>query len=53
VAKKAIKEKDLIEFLHSAGCREITKEDKRAEWYKKAAQEPPCLKMACKQKIHQ
>lgn len=36
MAKKVIKEKELVEFLHAAGCREITESDKRSAWYKKA-----------------
>jgi len=52
MAKKAIKEKDLAEFLHAAGCREITEKDKETDWYKKASKKPACLKTAHKEKIH-
>ena len=52
MAKKAIKEKDLVEFLSAAGCREIKREDKGTEWYKKASKKPSCLKTAHKEKMH-
>jgi len=52
MAKKAIKEKELMEFLHAAGCREITKKDKSTAWYKKASKKPACLKAVQKEKLH-
>jgi hypothetical protein len=52
MAKKAVKEKELLEFLHAAGCREITENDRHSEWYKKASKKPSCLKAALKEKIH-
>lgn len=52
MAKKTIREKELIEFLHAAGCREITENDKSTAWYKKASKKPVCLKTAHKEKTH-
>jgi len=52
MAKKAIKEKELLEFLHAAGCREVTENDKSTEWYKKASKKPSCLKAVQKEKLH-
>lgn len=52
MAKKAIKEKELIEFLHASGCREITEKDKNTDWYKKASKKPACLNAVHKAKLH-
>jgi hypothetical protein len=52
MAKKAVREKELIEFMHAAGCREITESDKSTAWYKKASKKPACLKTAHKEKVH-
>ena len=52
MAKKAIREKELIEFLHAAGCREVTENDKSTKWYKKASKKPACIKAAHKEKVH-
>ena len=51
MAKKTIKEKELLEFLNAAGCREITENDKHSEWYKRASKKPSCLKAAHKEKV--
>ncbi|MBI5102966.1 MAG: hypothetical protein HZB33_14205 [Nitrospirae bacterium] len=52
MAKKSVREKELLEFMHSAGCREITENDKKTEWYKKASKKTACLKTAHKEKAH-
>ena len=52
MAKKAIGEKELIEFLHASGCREITENDKSTAWYKKASKKPTCMKAVHKEKTH-
>jgi hypothetical protein len=52
MAKKAIREKELLEFLHAAGCREITENDKSTAWYKKASKKAACMKAAHKEKAH-
>ena len=53
MAKKVvIREKELLEFMHAAGCREITENDKSTAWYKKASKKPACLKITNKEKAH-
>lgn len=52
MAKKAIRGKELLEFLHAAGCREITENDKSTAWYKKASKKPACMKASHKEKAH-
>lgn len=52
MAKRTIKEKELLEFLHAIGCKEIKEIDKTTAWYKKASKRPSCLKAVHKQKTH-
>lgn len=52
MAKKTIVEKELIEFLHTAGCKEITENDKSTSWYKKASKKNACPKADHKEKTH-
>lgn len=51
MAKRAIKEKDVMELLLNAGFKEVTEIDKTSSWYKKAAKQPSCLKIAAGLKI--
>ena len=51
MAKRVIKEKDVKEFLLTAGFKEVNESDKASSWYKKAAKQPSCLKNASTSKI--
>jgi len=52
MAKKVLTEKELSEFLHAAGCKEITEKDKITPWYKKASEKSECLKTVQKEKVN-
>jgi len=43
-------EKEIIEFLEKKGFREVTEEDKKADWYKGAFEWPACFKMKAPQR---
>ena len=43
VAKETMKEELLVEHLQKEGFSEIKESDKRAPWYKKAAEIASCL----------
>jgi len=46
MAKRIIKEKDIISLLLNEGFKEIKEEEKHTEWYKKASERPSCFKTA-------
>lgn len=46
MAKKSIREKDVMEVLLHAGFKEVTEIDKTSSWYKKAVEQPSCLEIA-------
>lgn len=50
MAKRVVKEKEVIEYLTSEGFRGIKTPDKSAAWYKKAAKKPSCFKVEHKGK---
>lgn len=51
MAKGTIKAKEIINYLHNEGFREINTEDKRTRWYKTASEKPSCLKEPVKKKV--
>ncbi len=51
MAKRAIKEKEIIGHLQEEGFKEIKEADKLDKWYKKAAERPSCLRAVKKKKI--
>jgi hypothetical protein len=52
MAKRTIKEKEIIVHLQEEGFREIKMLEKSAKWYKKASERPFCLKALHKKKIN-
>ena len=40
---REIGEKEIIEYLEKNGFREITKEDKKTDWYKELSKLPECF----------
>jgi len=50
MAKRKVKEKEIVEFLEAAGFREVKESDKNAAWYKKASKSPSCLRTLQKEK---
>jgi hypothetical protein len=44
MAKRAIKEKEIIDLLQKEGFKEIKEAEKNLKWYKKASERPTCLK---------
>ena len=51
MAKRTIKEKNVISHLENEGFKEINESEKLTKWYKKASERPSCLKAALKTKI--
>jgi len=51
MAKRSIKEKEIIGYLKEEGFREIKAAEKHAKWYKKASQCPSCLSAVQKKKV--
>ena len=51
MAKREIKEKDIIIHLQNEGFKEIKEGEKLSQWYKKASARPSCLKSAQRAKI--
>jgi hypothetical protein len=51
MAKKSIKEKEIIGLLQGEGFREIQVSERSSKWYKKASEHPSCLKAEKKQKV--
>ena len=43
MAKRKLKEKEIIEHLETEGFREVGHNEKKTEWYKKASKKPECL----------
>lgn len=46
MAKRAIKEKEVMSHLQNEGFKEIKETEKLAKWYKKASERPSCLKVS-------
>jgi len=44
MAKRKIREKEIIEHLQAEGFKEIKISEKPAKWYKKASERPSCLR---------
>ena len=51
MAKRTLKEKEVVNYLQGEGFKEI-KADKVADWYEKASKRPSCLKVTQKKKIN-
>ena len=43
MAKRRLKEKEIIEYLRGEGFKEISAAEKRSKWYKKASEKTKCL----------
>mgnify|MGYP001560261637 CR=1 FL=1 len=43
MAKRKLKEKEIIEHIESEGFKEVGPNEKNTEWYKRASQKPECL----------
>ncbi len=43
MAKRKLKEKEIIEHLGTEGFKEIGTNEKKTSWYKKASEKPACL----------
>jgi hypothetical protein len=43
MAKRKLKEKEIIEYLRSEGYKEVGADVKKTGWYKKASKRPDCL----------
>jgi predicted RNA binding protein YcfA (HicA-like mRNA interferase family) len=52
MAKRPIKEKEIIAYLEENGFKEVKAKEKSATWYKKASKHPSCLKTAGKKYCH-
>ena len=51
MAKRVIKEKDIISYLQNEGFKEIKGKEKITKWYKKASERPSCLRATQRAKI--
>ena len=51
MAKRTVKEKEIGKYLKEEGFAEVTLDEKKAGWYKKAAGPPSCLKSTKKQRV--
>lgn len=43
MAKRKLKEKEIIEHLGAEGFKEVRRNEKNTEWYKRASKKPECL----------
>ncbi len=43
MAKRRLKEKEIIEHLRTEGFKEVSASEKKTNWYKKASEKPACL----------
>lgn len=43
MAKRKLKEKEIIEHIEAEGFKEVGRNEKNTEWYKKASLKPECL----------
>ena len=44
MAKNELTVKEILAFIKSKGGREVTEEEKKTDWYKKAIKQPSCFK---------
>jgi len=51
MAKRSVKEKEVIEYMREEGFKEIKVAEKHTKWYKKAYEHPSCLKAIQRKKI--
>jgi hypothetical protein len=50
MAKRAIKEKEIIDLLQKEGFKEIKEAEKKQQWHKIASKRPTCLKAIAREK---
>jgi hypothetical protein len=50
MAKRAMKEKEIIDHLHQEGFKELKESEKNLKWYKKASERPSCFKAIPREK---
>jgi hypothetical protein len=43
MAKRKLKEKEIVEYLRGHGFKEIGVAEKKSKWYKKASEKTKCL----------
>ncbi len=43
MAKRKLKEKEIIDHLKAEGFREVGTDEKKTNWYRKASEKPACL----------
>jgi hypothetical protein len=51
MAKRAVKDKEVIDYLKDEGFAEINAKEKATKWYDKASRKQSCLKVEQKKKI--
>ncbi len=51
MAKRRIKEKEIIEHLGEEGFREVKVAERQSKWYKKASESPSCLKAVQRKEV--
>jgi len=51
MAKRTIKEKEIIDHLQKERFKELKEVEKNTKWYKKASERPSCLKAVLREKI--
>jgi hypothetical protein len=51
MAKRTVKEKEILDHLQKEGFKEIKEAEQPAKWYRKASERPSCLKVAQRKKI--
>jgi len=51
MAKRTIREKELTSILQKEGFKEIKEAERLSDWYKKASEQPTCLKAVQREKI--
>lgn len=52
MAKRTIREKEVMDHLQREGFKEIKDTTKLTKWYKEASERPSCLKSLHKKKIN-
>lgn len=51
MARRTVKEKEVMEYLKKEGFRKTKVAEKSSKWYKKASERPSCLRTVQKEKI--
>ena len=43
MAKRKLREKEIVEYLRGEGFKEISAAERKSKWYKKASEKTKCL----------